>query len=99
MQNKKLTIVTDYYWPQRGGAEAVAKALASNLRVDFSIQIITHGICSSPSLHKSFLGTKEIPPTDPDGNAINLLRSVLREKILLLPLAIWDIPACKKAFL
>lgn len=98
MKNKKLTIVTDNYWPQRGGTEAVAQTLASNLRVDFSIQIITHGICSSPSLFKRFFAIKEIPPTDPDGNTINLLRSGIREKILLLPLAIWDIPACKKAF-
>lgn len=99
MKKKKLTIVTDYYWPQRGGTEAVAQTLASNLRVDFSIQIITHGICSSPSLFKWFFEVKEIPPTDPDGNTINLLRSGIREKILFLPLAIWDIPACKKNFI
>ncbi len=99
MKNKKLTLATDYYWPQRGGVEAVAQTLASNLRFDFSIQIITHGICSSPSLFKCFFETRDIPPIDPDGNAINLIRSGIREKILLLPLVIWDIPACKKAFI
>lgn len=99
MKNKKLSIATDYYWPQRGGAETVAQTLASNLRVDFSIQIITHGICSSPSLFKRFFKVKEIPPTDPDGNTINLLRTGIRGKILLLPLVIWDIPACKKIFI
>ncbi len=98
MENKKLSIVTDYYWPQKGGAEAVAQTLASLLRVDFDIQIITHGICSSPSLFKRFFKVKEIPPTDPDGNTISLLRPGIREKTLLLPLAIWDIPACKKIF-
>ena len=80
MKNKELTIATDYYWPQRGGAEAVAQTLASNLRVDFNIQIITHGTCSSPSLFKRYLSVKEIPPIDPDGNPINLLRTGIIEK-------------------
>ncbi len=99
MKNKELTIATDYYWPQRGGAEAVAQTLASNLRVDFNIQIITHGTCSSPSLFKRYLSVKEIPPIDPDGNPINLLRTGIIEKIMLLPLAIWNIPVCKKSFI
>lgn len=99
MKNKELTIATDYYWPQRGGAEAVAQTLASNLRVDFNIQIITHGTSSSPSLFKRYLSVKEIPPIDPDGNPINLLRTGIIEKIMLLPLAIWNIPVCKKSFI
>ncbi len=98
MKDKKLAIVADYYWPQKGGAEVVAQTLASNLKVDFSIQIITHGICLSPSLFKRFINVKKIPPTDLDGNTITLLRSGIREKVLLLPLLIWDIPTCKRSF-
>lgn len=96
MEKRKLTIVTDYYWPQKGGVEMVAQTLALNLRSDFDIQIVTHGVCSSPSLYHCFSDDKEIPLTDPNGNPIVCLKTRIMEKLLLLPLRIWDIPKLKK---
>lgn len=96
MEKRKLTIVTDFYWPQKGGVEMVAQTLALNLRTDFNIQIITHGISTSPSLYHCFSDDKEIPLTDPNGNPIIYLKTGIKEKLLLLPLRIWDIPKFKK---
>lgn len=96
MQPKKLIIATDWYWPQKGGVEMFAQTLASNLQSDFNIEIITHGTCSSPYLYNRFSNAKPGHLVDPNGNKISHLRAGIIEKILLLPLLLWNFPHFKK---
>lgn len=96
MKKPTLTIFTDWYWPKRGGVEMVSQTIASKLRSDFEINVITHGNNTPSSLYSTFSVTKNASSTDPAGNRIKTLGSTAREKVILLPLLLWQIKFLKK---
>lgn len=97
MKTLKLTIATDSYWPQKGGVELTSLYLASGLKQNYNIQIITHGYIWSRSLFNSFNTVKKYPAKDPYGTPINHLKNRLLQNIILLPLLLWNIPKLKRA--
>lgn len=76
-----------------------ALQLASELNSEFKLQIITHGSLSSTSLFDCFSTANKMPHTDPYGNKVEMLNTGIKEKLVLLPLLIWNLPKFKKPFI
>jgi len=96
MKTTTIAIVTDRYWPSRGGVEQAALALSMALPSDWPVRIITHRPSVGQSLHAAFTSHKEIPENDPAGRVIEALDPGMRGKLLLLPLLLWNLPILRK---
>ena len=87
-----LAILTDWYWPCKGGVERAAQALATSLQKSFSVTVITHRVSDNSSLYSTYTSNKRQLLKDPDGNRISLLEPSIAGRILLAPLMIWNMP-------
>ncbi|NLG18953.1 MAG: glycosyltransferase family 4 protein [Fibrobacter sp.] len=92
----KLVIAVDSYWPQKGGVEKAAQSLASSLKEQFSIKIITHRISHNSTLYSTYTSLKKQSTIDPAGNEITLLDSSCAGRLELLPLILWNLPGVKR---
>lgn len=87
-----LAILTDWYWPCKGGVERAAQSLATSLQKSFSVTVITHRVSDNSSLYSTYTSNKRQLLKDPDGNRISLLEPSIAGRILLAPLMIWNMP-------
>jgi glycosyltransferase involved in cell wall biosynthesis len=94
-----FALVTDTYWPSRGGVEEWVRSIASHLPSDFDAKIITH-----PPPEKgndSLIGNTVCSPSaplyrDPEGHEVQILSPYGPERLALLPLAIWQVPFVRR---
>jgi len=96
MKKNSIVIVSDRYWPSRGGVEQAAYALSSTLPSSWSVTIVTHHPATGRSLHATFTSHQAVPETDPAGHTIMPLEAGWRGRLLLLPLLLWNVPLLKK---
>ncbi len=92
----RLVIAVDSYWPRRGGVEKAAQSLASSLKEQFSIKIVTHRISGNNTLYDAYSSRRKQCTTDPDGNKITLLEPSFAGRLKLLPLLLWNLPGVKR---
>jgi glycosyltransferase involved in cell wall biosynthesis len=93
-----ICLVTDAYWPAKGGVEAWVHAHSAHLGKKFRVSVVAHansdalsGILSRTVLLKTF------PPFRDDfGNQVSCLSPSLFGRIVMLPFIIWIFPLIKR---
>lgn len=96
IKKNNITIVTDRYWPSRGGMEQAAYALSATLPDTWSVKVVTHRTSRGHSLHATFSSHQSLPHTDPSGRTIHPLTPGIWGRVFLLPLLVWNIPFLRK---
>lgn len=96
MAKKIMAIITDSYWPARGGIEQTVQTLAKNLQDHFSVFIITHCTPKGSSLYNKYSTTKKRCTSDPYGTNISYLIATPLQRLILLPLLLWNFPIARK---
>ncbi|MDO5576731.1 MAG: glycosyltransferase family 4 protein, partial [Fibrobacter sp.] len=92
MEKQTLAIVTDSYWPAKGGIEQASLALAKNLKEHYTVFAVTHCIAKSTTLYGKYAARTRNPLADPYGTDIFSLKPSIIDRLILLPLLIWNIP-------
>jgi glycosyltransferase involved in cell wall biosynthesis len=94
----RVCLVTDTYWPAKGGVEAWVHAHSAHLGKNFRISIIAHAKDSSLGtlLSRTVLLKAFAPFQDDFGNPVSCLSPSLAGRILMLPFIIWDFPLVKR---
>ncbi len=106
MQTKPhIIILTDIYWPSKGGVEESIRSLSSALVDHYDISIISHANSNKQSslLAKTLLLSSFQEYHDDIGNRVMPLIPNLLQRFFMLPFCIWQIPllrrlAAKKLF-
>ncbi|MCX7726167.1 MAG: glycosyltransferase family 4 protein [Chitinispirillaceae bacterium] len=94
-----VAIVCDRYTPYKGGIEQLSLSLSSSLPKEWKIKIITQGYGDNINLYKMYSTLSPVySAKDPYGHPIFPLNGGLYNKIILLPLLLWNIPFIKKFF-
>ena len=97
MQNRKIFLVTDTYWPIQGGVEEAVRTIAGALPPPFEPVILTH---AGPRVYgrSLFAGAAPLPfgdYTDPAGRGVIPLLPGAAGRLWLLALHAWDLPGMK----
>ena len=93
MVRQTLAIITDSYWPAKGGVEQTVQILAKNLKNHYDVYIVTHCIPTGSTLFSKYSTTREkCPCNDPYGTNIFHLKASPIQRLILLPLLIWTVP-------
>ncbi len=99
MKTKKIALVTEAYWPLKGGVEEAVRQLAAHLPAQFQCTVYTHHLYKHPvSLFRRYgciEPQKEIK-TDPAGKKIVIIRPSLFRKAALFPLLLWGVPLLRR---
>lgn len=92
MEKQTLAIITDSYWPSKGGIEQTTQTLAKNLKEHYNVFAVTHSTAKGTTLYGKYAARTQNSSTDPYGTDIFFLNPSILDRLLLLPLLIWNIP-------
>ena len=93
-----ICLVTDTYWPAKGGVEAWVHAYSAHLKNKFSVSIIAHAKDNSTGniLSKTVFLKAFAPFQDDFDNPVSCLSPSLVGRLFMLPFIIWDVPLIKR---
>jgi glycosyltransferase involved in cell wall biosynthesis len=97
MDTLNIVLMSDTYWPIRGGVEETIRTLAAGLRPPFDPVIVTHA-GPQPYGRTLFRNTAPLPFTeyaDPAGRRVIPLLPGVVGRSALLALLVWDLPVLK----
>jgi glycosyltransferase involved in cell wall biosynthesis len=99
-KNYKIYLVSDFYWPGIGGIEQWVKTIAANLSRRFEVIVITHALDKKKSYFSTdfLLAKKKSPYHDEAGNKVVVIGPEGIQKLILLPLIIFNSALIKKYF-
>ncbi len=94
-----LLIITDSYWPAIGGIEKTIFALSSYLPKRFKLSILTHrSPPASKTLFQNYWSCLPDSLKDSNDTRIISLNAAFPEKLVLLPLLLWNFPGIRHLF-
>jgi glycosyltransferase involved in cell wall biosynthesis len=93
-----ICLVTDTYWPAKGGIETWAHAYSAHLRKKYAVSIISHARNNSLAsmLSRTVLLKSFAPFQDDFGNNVSCLAPSLAGRIAMLPFILWNFPLLKR---
>ena len=93
-----IVILTDIYWPSKGGVEESIRSLSSALADHFEIRIITHAQSSGKSglCYKTFLLPSFEEYRDEAGNRVIPLMPNIIQRLIMLPFILWHFPLLRR---
>ena len=94
-----LAILTDWYWPCKGGVERAAQSLATSLQKSFSVTVITHRVSDNSSLYSTYTSNKRQLLKDPMATESACWNRRLPEESFWQPLMIWNMSVPRTATL
>lgn len=91
-------MLTDIYWPSRGGVEESIRSLSSLLLDQYEIRIITHAKSTDKSslIHKTFLLPSFKEYFDEAGIRVIPLTPNISQRFSMLPFLIWYFPFLRR---
>ncbi len=94
----KLVLLSDSYWPLKGGIEEAVRLHAAFLSSRYDVSIVVHNYRSvSPGLYHQYAhGEKKRTYVDPSGKLVVSLGSSSFDSLKLLPLQLWNLPFAKR---
>jgi glycosyltransferase involved in cell wall biosynthesis len=90
-------LVTDTYWPAKGGVEAWVHAYSAHLGKKFRVSVIAHAKSNSlgSMLSRTVLLKPFAPFQDDFGSPVSCLEPSLAGRLALLPFLLWSLPLVK----
>ncbi|MFP4162524.1 MAG: glycosyltransferase family 4 protein [Chitinispirillaceae bacterium] len=94
----KLFILSDSYWPLRGGIEETVRLLAALLPSRFEVKLAVHlnRPVSQGLFHRYASCKSQNQYRDPSGKPVSVLNTSFLEYLILLPLLLWQFPFLRR---
>ena len=96
---RKLYLVTDLYFPFRGGQEESVRALAAAMRLEFDVTIIAHSCNGSylrSLMHQTALVQSFESFSDPAGISVVPLKPTVAGRLTMLIFVLWYLPLLRR---
>ena len=99
MEKVSLAIVADSYWPSKGRAEQIIRAMVSQLPGEYSVTVLTHphsGNKDESRLGRTVFMPAASPYYDPDGHEVVPLVPDVQGRLKMLPFTAWHLPLARR---
>ncbi len=94
----RVAILTDSYWPARGGMEESIRSLTAELKAWYRIEVVTHAAkpIEGSLVHRTALLPACRPYYDPSGVPVRCLTPGVGGRLGLLATVCWDFPLLRR---